>query len=302
MSLLDRVRSCTVWTPELYTPFVVEGRVVGQLGQSFGQWLLATFKTDFEQRGGAIWLKPALATVGERSQALAQVVTQGAQEGRFKASGQLLPLVRYWGDSALAHVDSGALPSFGGRVFGIGVVGYELKPAGTTVWLSRPKTATSDASGKSDVKLDVTIDVTVPGGATLAQTLADQAAGLAGISGQNLGLYAKWTSLVSYIHPLPGERLANEAWFVVDYGPARGFKPFDQGQRVTYDQMAMDQVLATLRETEDFASRAALILLDFALRQSFVVPGLQSDYQQLIQSLRLSREEESRYWSLPAGG
>ncbi len=92
---------------------------------------------------------------------------------------------------------------------------------------------------------------------------------------------------VSYRCERP-EGLRDDVFFCYDLELPEDFTPANQdGEVESFALWPIDEVLARIRDTDDFKFNVNLVVLDLAIRLGLITPD-EPDYQEIWEGLRLS--------------
>ncbi|HKW53454.1 MAG TPA: DUF4743 domain-containing protein, partial [Stellaceae bacterium] len=186
-----------------------------------------------------------------------------------------------WGAPPLFKLDRGAVAFFGVRAYGVHLNGYLRDGDGRLrLWIGRRAADKKVAPDK--------LDNLVAGGIGyehgLFETLAKEAREEADMPAELIAR-AVPVGAVSYRMELPGGA-RDDVLFIYDLDVPRGFVPRNtDGEIAAFHLMAADEVVAGVRDSEDFKFNVNLVIIDFALRHGLVPPD-DPDYLALVTGLR----------------
>ena len=169
----------------------------------------------------------------------------------------------------LAHLDRGALPSFGVMAIGVHVNGLVHRPDGVHLWVARRARNKLLDPGK----LDHVVAGGVPAGLTPAETLVKEAAEEAAIPA-SLASQAVPVAVISYAMERP-EGLRRDRLHCYDLELSGDFCPqAADGEVEAFELWPIDRALRAVRDTDDFKFNVNLVLLDLVLRRGLIgAPG-----------------------------
>ncbi len=282
MSYLDRIATCRSWDPAAYRPLVIDGRTLGRVGHGVAR-TLAGFPEVFVVGDTAVTLAPGLDDFASRSAAVAGVL------GEMKARGEIphwrnedYPVVARWGDAPALKIERAAAALLGTRRFGVSVNGLVRSADGLSMWVATRAANRQIAPGK----LDHLVAGGQPFGLGVGENLIKEAAEEAGIPA-GLAAAAIPVGVVSYRCERP-EGLLDDVAFCYDLEVPADFVPANtDGEVEAFALWPIEQVLARIRETEDFKFDVALVVIDFAIRHGLIAPD-DPDYQEICEGLRLA--------------
>ena len=286
MSYLDRIAVCQCWDPAAYRPFVIEGRALGRVGHGFAR-RLAAYPEVFAVDDGAVALALGLAAgrngFEARSAAVREVLLDLRAQGEVPLwRDEDYPVVERWGEMPVLKIERGAATLLGTRRFGVNVNGLVRKTDGLSMWVA--KRATSRQIAPSE--LDHLVAGGQPFGLGVRENLFKEAGEEAGIPAE-LAARAVPVGTVSYRCERP-EGLLDDVSFCYDLELPAEFAPENtDGEVESFSLWPIEEVLARVRETEDFKFDVALVVIDFAIRHGLIAPD-DPDYQEIWQGLRLA--------------
>lgn len=283
MSYLDRIRACHRWQAEHYRPFGLEGDTspLGWVTHAFAA-RLAHFPEVFTVGDDAVLLRVRYGDFDSRSAALAEVLRALHAAGEIpKWRGEDYGIVRRWGTPPLFKMERGAVPLFGLLAFGVHVNGYVEAPEGLRLWVGKRSQHKAVAPGK----LDHLIAGGQPYGLGLMENLVKEAAEEASIPAY-LARRARPAAALRYICER-AEGLRNDLVFSFDLALPADFVPQPNDDEVeSFSLWPMQEVLARIRDTDDFKFNVALVNLDFAVRHGVLRPDEEPAYQQIVDGLQ----------------
>ncbi len=282
MSYLDRIAVCTRWDPEGYRPFTIDGTALGRVAHGFARRLEA-FPKVFAVSAGAVTLAPGLGGFEARSAAVREVLLE------LKAQGEVplwrdedYPVLRRWGDAPALKMERAAVPLFGLRGFGVHLNGLVRGADGLELWVATRARDKPTAPGK----LDHIVAGGQPYGLGVRENLIKEAREEAGIPAA-LAAKSVPVGAVSYRCERP-EGLRDDVLFCYDLELPEDFAPANQdGEVESFALWPMAEVLARIRDTDDFKFNVNLVVLDLAIRLGLIAPD-EPDYQEIWEGLRLS--------------
>ena len=282
MSYLDRIAVCQRWDPAAYRPFTIDGATLGRVGQGFARRLEA-FPKVFAVSDRAVTLAPELGDFETRSAAVREVLLELKRDGEVpRWRDEDHPVLRRWGDPPLMKIERAAVPLFGVRGFGVHLNGLVRSAEGLKLWVAKRARGKQTAPGK----LDHIVAGGQPHGLGIAENLIKEAREEAGIPAA-LAATAVPVGAVSYRCERP-EGLRDDVLFCYDLDLPEDFTPINEdGEVESFALWPMDQVLARIRDTDDFKFNVNLVILDLALRRGLIAPD-DPDYQEIWEGLRLA--------------
>jgi 8-oxo-dGTP pyrophosphatase MutT (NUDIX family) len=202
------------------------------------------------------------AALGE----LAQALVRAGLTPRLR--GELYDVRGAPGGPALAHLDRGAVPSFGVRAEGVHVNGLVRRADGLHVWVARRARHKAIAPGK----LDHIVAGGVPAGLSAEQTLVKEAFEEAGIPPELAGTARKVAEIAYAMQIEDGVRV--DLLHCYDLDLPADFTPTPNDDEVeAFTLMPIAEVFAAVRDTDDFKFNVNLVLIDLFLRQRLIDPA-----------------------------
>jgi 8-oxo-dGTP pyrophosphatase MutT (NUDIX family) len=281
MSYLERIAYCRRWDPAAYRPFVIDGRTLGRVSHG-AAGRLAEFPEVFVVNDAAVALAPGLDDFDTRSQAVAEVLRELKAQGEIPLwRGEDYPVLLRWGEAPALKAERAAVPLLGTRGFGVHVNGLVRGPGGLEMWVGKRAADKQTAPGK----LDHVVAGGQPFGLGVRENMIKEAGEEAGIPA-GLAARALAVGAVSYRCERP-EGLRDDVLFCYDLVLPDDFVPRNtDGEVESFALWPIEEVLARIRETEDFKFNVALVILDFAIRRGLIAPD-DPDYQEIWEGLRL---------------
>ena len=281
MSYLDRIAYCRRWDPAAYRPFVIDGRTLGRVSHGFAR-RLTDFPAVFVVGEDAVGLASGLDDFGSRSQAVAEVLGEMKARGELpRWRGEYYPVLLRWDEAPVLKIERAATPLLGTRSFGVHVNGLVRVAGGLSMWVGKRAANKDSAPGK----LDHLVAGGQPFGLGVGENLIKEAGEEAGIPAE-LAARAVPTGTVSYRCERP-EGLRDDVAFCYDLDLPADFVPANtDGEVESFSLWPIEEVLARVRDTQDFKFNVALVVIDLAIRLGLIAPD-DPDYQEICEGLRL---------------
>ncbi len=282
MSYLDRIATCQRWDPAAYRPLVIDGRTLGRVSHGVAR-RLAAFPEVFVVREDAVALAPGLADFESRSRAVAGVLGEMKARGEIPLwRGEDYPVVARWGAAPALKIERAAVPLLGTRGFGVHLNGLVQSARGLSMWVAKRAANKQTAPGK----LDHLVAGGQPFGLGVRENLIKEAGEEAGVPAE-LAARAVAVGAVSYRCERP-EGLRDDVLFCYDLELPENFTPQNtDGEVESFALWPITEVLARIRDTEDFKFNVNLVVLDLAIRLGLIAPD-DPDYQEIWHGLRLA--------------
>jgi 8-oxo-dGTP pyrophosphatase MutT (NUDIX family) len=281
VSYLERIAYCRRWDPAAYRPLVIDDRTLGRVSRG-AAGRLAEFPEVFVVDDAEVALAPGLDDFETRSQAVAEVLRELKAQGEIPLwRGEDYPVLLRWGETPTLKVERAAVPLLGTRGFGVHVNGLVRGPEGLEMWVGKRAADKQTAPGK----LDHLVAGGQPFGLGVRENMIKEAGEEAGITA-DLAARARAVGAVSYRCERP-EGLRDDVLFCYDLELPADFVPKNtDGEVESFALWPIEEVLARLRETEDFKFNVALVILDLAIRRGLIAPD-DPNYQEIWEGLRL---------------
>ena len=282
MSYLDRIATCRRWDPAAYRPLVIDGQTLGRVSHAVAR-RLAEFPEVFVVGDNSVALAPGLDDFESRSRAVAGVLGEMKAQGEIPLwRGEDYPVVARWGDAPALKIERAAAALLGTRSFGVHLNGLVQAARGLSMWVAKRAANKQTAPGK----LDHLAAGGQPFGLGLRENLIKEAGEEAGIPAE-LAARAIPTGAVSYRCARP-EGLRDDVLFCYDLELPAEFVPANtDGEVESFSLWPIAEVLARVRDGEDFKFNVALVVIDLAIRRGLIAPD-DPDYQEIWQGLRLA--------------
>jgi len=286
MSFLDRIATVRRWDPDAYRPFMIEDTTLGRVRNDFAN-RLRDFPKAFVVSDRAVSLVPELADFEARSAAVHEAMVELRDAGALpRWRGEFYPVVVRWGDEPWMKLERAAVPLFGVRGFGVHLNGILRGADGTLkMWVGKRAKDKATAPGK--------LDHLVGGGQLygigVRENLVKECAEEATIPPE-LAAKAVAVGAVSY-RCERDEGLRDDVLFVYDLELPADFQPVNTDGEIEWFQLwSFADVLARVRDGEDFKFNVALVIIDFAVRHGALTPD-DPDYQEIVEGLRFPELE-----------
>lgn len=283
MSYLDRVRGLQAWTPAAYLPFTAGGRRVGLIHRDFVPHL-ADFSAVLRVTDVEVAMAEGLADPAARTAAMAEVLAE--LRARNLISGwrdEPYAVCEDWGAAPLFEMERAAVPRFGTLGYGVHVNGFVRDGGQVKMWVG--KRAMTKPTGPG--KLDQLVAGGLPAGISVMDNLVKECVEEAGIP-EDIARRARPVGAISYCTERP-EGLRRDVLFNYDLELPAGFVPCNtDGEVEAFYLWTIDEVMARVRETDDFKFNCGVIVIDFLIRRGFIGPDV-SDYLEIQRGLHTAR-------------
>ena len=279
MSFLDRVIACNQGDLSRYRPFRVADRPVGHIAAEFAE-RLAAYPTVFAVSAGSVGLVDALTTPAARTAAVARVLAELHAEGLFGGwRNEAYPVASSFAEPPLMTMERAAVPLFGVRAYGIHINGIVRTDDGLRMWIARRSLSKPTGPGL----WDQVVAGGQPAGLSLADNLIKECAEEAAIP-PDIARRAVPVGAISYLGERP-DGLRNDVLFTYDLELPADFMPVNtDGEVEDFHLWDMEQLNATVRDTDGFKFNCALVVIDFLIRRGLIAPD-HPDYVDILKGM-----------------
>jgi 8-oxo-dGTP pyrophosphatase MutT (NUDIX family) len=283
-SLAGYMRHVAALNPAVEGPLAcwsIDGQVVGWLTPAAWERLRVSRGLFIEVGERQLGLSPALADFAARSEALAGLVAELADEGRINAPiAEPYPVTAGERDQALCQLERTAAGFFGIRAFGQHLNGYVRDGERMLMWLGRRSGDRCIYPGR----LDNLVAGGLPHGIGLEENLVKECFEEAGMAA-DLARGARHVSTVRYNAAGP-HGLKPDVLYCYDLELPADFRPVNtDGEVAEFLLLPIEEVARLVRETDEFKLNCNLVIVDFLVRHGFIHPD-QAGYPDLISGLR----------------
>ena len=280
MSYLDRIIACAPPQGAAFQPFRVDDTIVGFITPDFAQ-VLAEFPDVFHISDSGIALPDRLAGFADRTAAVAGVLETLMARGDVPGwRGEHYGVGTGFGAPPLFSMERAAVPLFGVIGYGVHVNGIVRHQDDLSMWIARRSLSKPTGPGK----LDQIVAGGQPVGLTILDNLHKECAEEADISA-GLAAGALPAGVVSYVTLRP-EGLRRDVLFVYDLLLPEEFEPHNtDGEVEDFRLMTMDEVIATVRDGDEFKFNCSLVVIDFLVRHGYIEAD-HRDYMDILHGLR----------------
>jgi hypothetical protein len=279
LSFLDRIAACAPPRISRYRTFRVDGNEVGQVKDDFAA-VLGNFPDVFSVSGDGIELAPDLNGFEQRTKAVDRVLRALAERQVIRGwREEKYPVATSFKSPALFHMERAAVALFGVRAYGVHMNGFTGAGTGMKMWIGRRGLDRMLAPGK----LDQIVAGGQPAGLSLRQNLIKESAEEASIPAELAGK-AIAVGGTSYCMERP-EGLRRDLLFNFDLELPADFEPVNNdGEISEFYLWPIEQVIETVRDTDEFKFNCSLVVIDFLIRHGFIEPD-HADYVELVRGL-----------------
>ncbi len=280
MSFLECIRSCNRWDRSLFIPFRVDGEQVGLIRPGFAQQLRqwpGIFRVEPE---AVTWVSPH-SGFEDRNAALHEVLERLVEQGAVTyLHGEKYPVTAGCRLKPRLLIDRACAPYFGVRAFGQHMNGYVRDANGLKLWVGKR------AADRRvyPLHLDNLVAGGLPWGVTLAENLRKECREEADIPPE-LACRAVGVGAVTYCRD-SDRGLKPDVMYCYDLELPADFRPrCNDGEVESFYLWPVEQVMETVRDTEEFKPNCNLVIIDFLVRHGYLDQDA-PDYLEIIQGLR----------------
>mgnify|MGYP000403941068 CR=1 FL=1 len=283
MSYLDRLAAIHRWDPSAYRPFTIDGVQVGRVTADTTA-LLAEFPEVFRVGDHAVALADDLRDLDVRSEAVHAAMAALAGRGAVRTPrGETYGVSESWAAPTRLKLDRGMVPIFGVKSYGVHVNGFVRGADGLQMWIG------TRAADKriAPSKLDHMVAGGLGHGYSVDETMVKEAAEEADVPA-GLARQARPVGALFYVTEIAElERgLRDDTLFVFDLELPADFVPRNtDGELAGFELWPIADVMARVRESDDFKFNVGPVLIDFFLRHGLLDPDTDPDYLPLVRGL-----------------
>ncbi|MDE1931046.1 MAG: DUF4743 domain-containing protein [Alphaproteobacteria bacterium] len=279
MGLLRHIRACNAWEPANFLPLLHDGVRLGLVRRDNAEQL-RRFPKVFDVGSATV----RIVANGGRAELTARIdetiETLVAHGVLAKYRREYFAVAPHWGAPPRFDLDRGAVPFFGARSYGVHLNGWRRDGGALKLWIGR---RAADKIVAPD-KLDNLVAGGIGRDHGVAETLLKEGEEEAAMP-RALTARAKAAGAISYRMGMP-DGLRDDVLFVYDIETPKDFTPRNtDGEIVSFALMDAADVLARVRDTDDFKFNVNLVIIDFALRHGVIEPD-DPAYLDLVTGLR----------------
>ena len=279
MAFIDHIDTCNRHDPSRYLRFWVDGIAVGKLRPHFAKALAECCK-QFELSGAGLSLQTPGGSLKTRSAGFAQLVAMLVEREMIShLHGEqyiATPTVR---DQGVLLVDRAAAPYFGIRAFGQHINGYVRSGDQLMMWVGRRSNDRKHYPGH----LDNLAAGGLPYNISLEENLRKECWEEAAIPAE-LSMRARPVGAISYCTDTDkGCKL--DTLYCYDLELPGNFVPrCTDGEVESFQLMPIEEVLALVRDSNEFKLNCNLVIIDFLIRHGYIGPD-EPSYLELVTGL-----------------
>ncbi|KAI8106125.1 hypothetical protein M9435_000672 [Picochlorum sp. BPE23] len=269
-----------------YTPFSVDGHVVGYVDTTFVRDHLLRFPDVFHMVDTSVQLveKVRLMSLHDRSSAVALPLAQLHKEGIITGwRDEMYPVLTSFHAEPVLLMERSASVYFGIKAYGVHVNGYvENEDGSLDMWVARRSSSKPTWPGK----LDHIVAGGQPYGISPMDNVIKECYEEAGIE-RELASKAVPVGAVSYCSKY-SYGLKRDVLFCFDLKLPRDFQPrVNDGEVEEFYKVSVDDVLEIVARTEGdvYKDNCNLVVLDFMIRHGLLSPSTPA-YLDILRGLR----------------
>lgn len=280
MAFVDWIERCNNADMRSFRPFLCAGQHLGWIHQSF----LADLDSGvFRVSDSDVRLDPALATPGERTEALSAVTDRWIATGILSGwRGEHYRAATSLDTPELFSIERSAAPLLGLRAWGVHVNGIVRSADGIRMWVARRAADRPVAPGK----WDHLIAGGLPSGMSPNENLIKEAEEEAGLP-QEIARRAVAAGHVSYAFVDRSDRLRPDTLLVYDLELPADLEPHNQdGEVERFELWPLQRVAERVSDTLTFKRNCNLVIIDFLVRHGAITPEATPEYHRIVDGLR----------------
>lgn len=282
MGFLDHIRACNRWEPARFIPWRVDGARVGLVRRDFARHLTDWPRVFRVEPEALTWVHPA-AGLEDRGAVLHDLLGELHAQGLIaRWHGERYPVFAEDRNQPQLLIDRAWAPLFGVRAFGQHLNGYVREGAALKLWIARRAADRRHYPGR----LDNLVGGGLPWGLGLAENLRKECQEEAGMPTE-LADRAIPVGAVSYCREDDGG-LKPDVMYCYDLELPTDFTPIGtDGEVETFYLLPAEEVLALVRDTDEFKLNCNLVITDFLIRHGYLTPEM-PEYLEILRGLRAS--------------
>jgi len=276
MPYIDRIKACNNADLLNFVPVYGRGQRFGWVRQDTTH-ILDGASDVFVVGGRRVDMHITLFDYDSATEAVANAMERFRAEGHFPNwRGEPYPVAPRFGASPIFTIERAACPMLGIRSWGFHLNGYVRKPDGLHMWIA---TRAKDKPTYPGL-LDNMVAGGQPEGLTLVENVVKECAEEAGMSA-DMARQAIPVGAITYMHETreglkPDEMFCYDLELPEDYTPT----PVD-GEVERFDLLPIEDVMAIVRDTDQFKFNCAAVLIHFFIRHGLINPDNEPDYGEI---------------------
>jgi 8-oxo-dGTP pyrophosphatase MutT (NUDIX family) len=265
--LLRHLRILNSWDPDHFTAFYFRGQRYGYLKAPMCE-ALRQWPDYFSFTQDRVELNGCLDSFKARSAALAEVTTALVAQGVVShAHGERYPVTSSGRETAIATIDRTAAPYFGLRAYGQHLNGFVRGVDGLQLWIAR---RAADRRVFPN-RLDNMVAGGLPHNLTLEENLRKECMEEACVPAE-LAASACPVGVLSYCTET-AVGLKPDTLYCYDLELPPDFRPSNSdGEVAEFMRLPVEEVVALVRDSDEFKLNCNLVLIDFFIRHGILNP------------------------------
>ena len=280
MSYLDRIKECNEYREDDKIPFILDGKRVGQIRESYKDYLLKSNIFIFEN--GIFTLVEHLKTFEERTVAL-KVFAQQIYKDKISNTfmHEQYPIIESFTSKPLAFVDRSISSLLGLISFGQHLNAYVMTESGMKMWIARRAYDRGYEAGKLDHMVAGGLAYDIESSKNLEKECYEEA----GMSVE-LASRAKSVGFVTYKYDYTlGGKV--DIIYCYDIELDASFTPVcTDGEVEEFYLIPIEEVAKIVRTSHDFKVNCNLVIIDFLVRHGYLSVE-DDDYIDIVNGLRI---------------
>ncbi|MCC7275166.1 MAG: DUF4743 domain-containing protein [Alphaproteobacteria bacterium] len=280
MTLLRHIHVVNAWNPARFLPLLLGERRVGRIRRDLAP-ALGAFPAVFAVADDAVRIVPADAGPDALTAAVGLAVRRLVQDGCIASwRGEWFDVGAEDDPRPLFRIDRGALACLGVRAYGVHLNGYVRRPDGLHLWIGRRAPNKAVDPDKLDNMVAGGISAGHDPWSTLLKEAEEEASLPQAVAGRAVPV-----GIVSYVMEREGG-LRDDVLYLYDLEMPGDRVPRPNDDEITgFTLMPAAEVLARVRDGDDFKFNVNVTLIDFFVRHGILAPG-DPDYLAICRGLR----------------
>ena len=282
MALIDRIRAVQQRSPASFSPFAIDGEIVGFLPRDLAKQLCDVFSTSFSINDGQLVFLQAVTDFEARSLVLANISDFFLAEGLMpKPRNELYPIKNNWNQKPFAELERNASIPLGLITYGVNLHAWTLNEAGQQLlWVGKRSLNKQTEPGKLDhlaaggqpahLGLHENMIKEAEEEASVPVHLAKMCKSAGSVSGHYHGQFCRRFIHYNFDLELPAEFLP---------------KPMD-GEVENFELMPPHEVIDLLRSGYHFDLESGVAVIDWLIRHGHVHAENEPDFDLVESGLR----------------
>ncbi|MCF6188950.1 MAG: DUF4743 domain-containing protein [Cocleimonas sp.] len=279
MSYLEHIENNNRFDPNLFTPFLIDGKQLGWIEKSFTKHL-SRWQNVFKSSNGSITLNSDLSTPEKRSKTIAPILEILHKEGIIDSwVGELYAVNQQYGEEPAFLMERAAVSFFGVRGYGVHVNGLVEKADGMYIWIARRTKDKPFWPGQ----LDQMVAGGQPAGIGRLENVIKESAEEANIP-KSIASTAELVSIIHY-RGASSRGMSVDTLFNYDVYLPEDFIPENtDGEVDEFILMPLEEMAHLTETTTEFKDNCNLVNIDLLLRRGLIDES-HADYTEIRKKL-----------------